>query len=196
MIIPNIWENKKWQPNHQPVVNTNSTSGGWVLLLHSWVPLMVPQCSKYFDDLRWFIEKIDEVSVVPGKTEHIFIHSYRGFLKWWYPQSSSIWIWCSLINHPAIGSIGVPAWLWKSHEIHSHRIAQVSGSMDVNPSDTGWSWTDDNFAMGWAALDTSPRDGLVYFETPKWLGSSLGNPTAEVINGQRLGQIGLGEWLP
>ena len=44
--------------------------------------------------------------------------------------------------------------------------------MDVNPSETGWSWTDDNFAMGWAALDTSPRDWLVYFETPKWLGSS------------------------
>ena len=21
MIIPNIWENKKWQPNHQPVKN-------------------------------------------------------------------------------------------------------------------------------------------------------------------------------
>ena len=20
MIIPNIWENKKWQPNHQPVI--------------------------------------------------------------------------------------------------------------------------------------------------------------------------------
>ena len=24
MIVPNIWENKKWQPNHQPVVSCGS----------------------------------------------------------------------------------------------------------------------------------------------------------------------------
>ena len=28
MIIPNLWENKKWQPNHQPVISSGS-NGIW-----------------------------------------------------------------------------------------------------------------------------------------------------------------------
>ena len=27
MIIPNIWENKEWQPNHQPVIDVGSVPG-------------------------------------------------------------------------------------------------------------------------------------------------------------------------
>ena len=32
MIIPNIWENKKWQPNHQPEVNIVTPNAIWIHL--------------------------------------------------------------------------------------------------------------------------------------------------------------------
>ena len=58
---------------------------------------------------------------------------YGGFLKylkWGYPQSSSILDWerlgCSMINHPAIG---VPPWLWKSRDQVSYgsRLRHLPG---------------------------------------------------------------------
>ena len=38
--IPNIWENKKWQPNHQPVKNLEDHSSfagsSWIILCWFW----------------------------------------------------------------------------------------------------------------------------------------------------------------
>ena len=57
MIIPNIWENKKWQPNHQP---DN----------HSW---------KYMGFLYWGIPRMDGLSrEIPIKIDDLGVPPILG----------------------------------------------------------------------------------------------------------------------
>ena len=75
MIIPNTWENKKWQPNHQPaslgqVIKkiTNSLNGSFrssrTAVLDPFSEISVPLCHSWVSDI--FCDKL--VRLVPNAT--------------------------------------------------------------------------------------------------------------------------------
>ena len=106
MIIPNIWENKKWQPNHQPVFIT----------LWMWWDWQQKTGLPRSDESptvtgNWFPESANLFGLVQwiNKWNHFNGKIWR-FPKRGVPPNHPFWFGSSTTNHPA--SLGYPQ-LWK-----------------------------------------------------------------------------------
>ena len=70
MIVPNIWENKKWQPNHQPVIIRHPKLWQTFTRTHKYDPRLLPPLTNFGMLCYWW----SYIAMIHFRSQNTILH--------------------------------------------------------------------------------------------------------------------------